>query len=391
MQLILEHAEEGLYQHIKRKGNFAEQLALLVKLSATTRPVPDYQLKVFVNLFAKLLAQEQGNVYLCNDHDIIILTKKMGYSQLEKVKSQIKAWLVEEHVTSGLAESEFYLQLYNLSFNFEDFAQLVEKKYYRQQASATKAHYQITGYKKLIDKLYQMVELTNKLQNASIAPLLRQQKIYLMHGKKVTPVISELHVSLKHLREAYHLKLDMMHDRAISCYLFELLDQRVLPYLATNHADYAGELPLTVNLSLNTIFSQVFTEFNAELPETLKSRISWEIHLNDALYDLKLYHSGVDCLRNLGYNILIDHVQLLSLEQVNREKLSAELVKVEWDSQQAKLLGQGCISKLRSLVEELGSNRVVLTHCSDQDAIDFGKQIGVKLYQGWCLDKFYAK
>ena len=48
-------------------------------------------------------------------------------------------------------------------------------------------------------------------------------------------------------------------------------------------------------------------------------------------------------------------------------------------------------SELRTLVRRAGKNRVILCRCDDREAVDFGRTIGIDLFQGRHIEHLIAE
>ncbi|MGH6961768.1 MAG: hypothetical protein ACREE7_14905, partial [Dongiaceae bacterium] len=106
-----------------------------------------------------------------------------------------------------------------------------------------------------------------------------------------------------------------------------------------------------------------------------------EFHKIDVFADLGSYLYVRDYARKRGYRICLDGLSHLSLPFMDRADLGLDLMKIYWtaDMPDDRL-------HLRKLVEHAGEHRVILCRCDNEQAIEYGRSIGISLFQGKQVD-----
>jgi hypothetical protein len=75
---------------------------------------------------------------------------------------------------------------------------------------------------------------------------------------------------------------------------------------------------------------------------------------------------------------------------VDRKRLGADLIKLVWHSDMVDER-KDVEGDLRSVVRRAGKNKVVLCRCDDREAVDFGRAIGIGLFQGRHIEHLIAE
>ena len=79
-----------------------------------------------------------------------------------------------------------------------------------------------------------------------------------------------------------------------------------------------------------TVLSRPFAEFDRTVKEGIDGRVLVEFQLIDIFADLGAYLFARDYLRARGYQVCIDGLHHVHLPLINRRKLGADFVKVQW-------------------------------------------------------------
>jgi len=93
-------------------------------------------------------------------------------------------------------------------------------------------------------------------------------------------------------------------------------------------------------------------------------------------------------VRERGYRLCLDGVSALTLPFIDRERLGLDLVKVFWSPD---LADPAHGAEVRSAVERVGKARVILARCDTEEAVRFGRECGVNLFQGRYIDRLLAQ
>jgi hypothetical protein len=147
------------------------------------------------------------------------------------------------------------------------------------------------------------------------------------------------------------------------------------------HDDRTVAGDVSINLNVQTLIAPEFLTFDDNLQAGMRGTIVLEVQKVDAFADLGAFLFARDFAHERGYRICIDGCNLESLPFIDRQRLGVDLVKITWNpAMRTGLLPNG--TKMEQYVNRCGPGRAILARCDDQDAIDFGRQIGVTMFQG---------
>ncbi|MBR4490396.1 hypothetical protein IKP13_07145, partial [bacterium] len=109
----------------------------------------------------------------------------------------------------------------------------------------------------------------------------------------------------------------------------------------------------------------------------------------DIFSDLKSYLMARDYAQNLGYKVCIDGVTLNTLKFIDRQRLSADYLKLNWMPDLPSILKDD--DELANCLRNIGTNRAILCRVDDEDALKIAKQYDITLFQGRYVEHLLAK
>ncbi|HEY7689352.1 MAG TPA: hypothetical protein VH835_11690 [Dongiaceae bacterium] len=238
-------------------------------------------------------------------------------------------------------------------------------------------------------------DLLNKVFTADIAACVKQQPTCIIDTDgSIFPMFDEVYVSILDLTKAVDANIHTVTDRWLFQHLTKLLDRRMLSLIArpdesANSAEVAllrSRLLRGGNFSINVNVANVLTpEFQALdncIGETIRGTVVLEFQKVDAFADLGAYRYVRDHAHKLGYRICLDGVSHLSLPMVDRGELGVDFVKMAWTNDMPE-----DARSLRKHVERIGPRRVILSRCDTPQAIGYGREMGIDLFQGQHVDE----
>ena len=98
--------------------------------------------------------------------------------------------------------------------------------------------------------------------------------------------------------------------------------------------------------------------------------------------DIAAFLFARDFAHERGYRICVDGLSHRTLPFVQREKLGVDLLKLVWDPELAHHAHGEHGDDFRRRLKRAGETRIILCRCGSADALDFGTDIGVTLFQG---------
>ena len=78
------------------------------------------------------------------------------------------------------------------------------------------------------------------------------------------------------------------------------------------------------------------------------------------------------------------------MSMIDRERLGADMVKLYWHPQLIDG-GNDMVGRIRAMINRSGDQRVILCRCDNREAIDFGRSVGITLFQGRHVENLIAE
>ena len=86
-----------------------------------------------------------------------------------------------------------------------------------------------------------------------------------------------------------------------------------------------------------------------------------------------------------GHFLCIDGLTGPDLAAIDYGRLTADYYKVGWHPDFLAEDGEGRVG-LERLAAQASPDKIILSHCSVEEAVGFGQELGLTLFQGWYLD-----
>lgn len=226
------------------------------------------------------------------------------------------------------------------------------------------------------------------LRHTDLSQAFRRQPIcvVLKDGGAVKPVFEEIYVNIPHLRRIIGANVDFTANKGLFKYLTEALDLHVLNVLGHRASLYLRS-PVSINMNVDTILSPAFIEFDQRVKLQTKASLILEIHISDVFADMNAYVAARNLAHNMGYRVCIDGLSRKSFVQVDRGVLDFDIAKLTWNADTKSVLANEDNRSLMEAVKRIGPARVVLCRCDGQQAIDYGHELGITMFQGRYTDR----
>jgi hypothetical protein len=368
----------------------------------------EYQIKIAINLIHDLLKGFNGYIFVVNNYSIVVLCYGLDAPLRSKLVFQLRYLYMDDPLayTDSGQENQDFCTIYNLSNDLKEFLEICSRlmKSARPASGAdaegegveelepNKPEDRIKQPQKPLKKgelsvsLLAMIE--RDLDHADLNRVIRRQPICAVQDSNTTPrrVFDELYTNIAHLRQMLRAEADFLSDRWLFKYLTHILDQRMIALLRHNPGRYLGS-PVSLNFNVQTLLSPAFAEFDATIKPATKVAVIIEVPVVDVFADTAAYNTARTEVQKLGYRICLDGLSTESFVNINREKLGADLVKVQWNADRETDLQTGIHSDMTDAVQATGTNRIILCRCDNKNAIQYGQALGISLFQGRYLDK----
>lgn len=114
-------------------------------------------------------------------------------------------------------------------------------------------------------------------------------------------------------------------------------------------------------------------------------RLVVEMQVGDVFTNLREFEFARDFASEIGFRICLDGLSHSALGFLDFGRLGVDLYKVKWESEIDKLSPdqRGAIA---DNIQRAKPDRVILCHCDRPHAIQYGRGLGITLFQGWFVD-----
>lgn len=367
---------------------------------------PD-RLRMAAESFDKVERQFAGKRFLLENGDIILFLKQAKADEVDSVVLRLRHLFSEDPLFSGKSDDTTrFSTWFNLVTEYR--ALINQMKNLRRYKVMTPDDLEAAEERKQAEKAgellleasgkldgaggagpaplhpSQLKPVVDKLASLDVSAYIRRQFICLINGigSKPRPVFSEIFLSIGDINR--QLTVQMTSDKWLFQYLTHFLDQRMLTFLTTHNYNPASKA-FSLNINVASLLSPTFKKLDERLSDAVKRTVMFELQAMDIYSDMGAFVFARDFLRDKGYKISVDGLSPLTMPFVNRRALGLDLMKIYWTSDM-KETSAGRQEQLQQLVTNAGAGRVILCRCDDEEAVLYGMNLGITLFQGRYLD-----
>jgi hypothetical protein len=395
--------EQSLSEYVQRIGAHSERgWALHIHLSKLGPRSRNENLVFALDMFRALVNQFSGRVFMLRDSDVICVLKDSRIAEIKAALRRIQMLFHDDplfHVEQD-AESKFSTT-YNLNDSLPQFQALVESLLAEPAAkpgspATPSAPEQAPHVEAAPLDLARFAAIVNTVGTVDLARFVRHQPACLItEDRTIVPVFEEVYTSIPDLERALGPGTRLTADRWLFQHMTKALDRRTLQMLTAKSGPEAADEQamaglrarllatgnFSINLNVGSVLSPEFQAFDASVSSMIRGTVVLEFHKIDVFADLGSFLYVRDFARKRGYRICLDGLSHLSLPFMDRGDLGVDLMKIYWtnDMPDDRM-------HIRKLVEHAGEHRVILCRCDTDQAIDYGRSIGITLFQGKQVD-----
>ena len=197
-------------------------------------------------------------------------------------------------------------------------------------------------------------------------------------GSSFKPVMKEYYISLDKLRKPLFSDVDLRLSGQMFNDLSLSLDQCMLRCLGKNTI---LDEPFSLNLNIQTVLTQAFTNFIEKIPKGL---LTLEFRQPNIVEYYDEFMAARSILQTNEIKLALDHVLPDAIGLVNVVNLNFDMAKIYWSSNAHKML-----MIHRDRLNHLMSHdiEVVLVHVDEPSALTVGGELAIEQFQGFFLDE----
>ena len=341
-------------------------------------------------LLRELAGRENGLLFALANGDIVVALPDLPAGRRQALLDEIVGWILREPdmPAEGVARRvhcfvlpEHFLQVREWIGRYLDPAAAPQAPgpAAREEDPSTEA---LAG--PLTPTLLGRIE--HRVAHCDIRPFIHRQMVYARNPEgreRWTPVLEEHLIGVADLGRALFADVELTETSPFFAQFCGILDERLIHHMMAGKARFSA--PISINLSLDTVFDRLFDAFAAHIPEAARPLLYIELHCGDLFRDVARAQAAIQRLRARKFGVVLDGltIDLLSYVRVNR--FGGDYVKIHMPrGDAAMLLDDACIKAVRSLPRE----SVVFSRCDHEGALRIGEMLDVRLYQGWTVDGY---
>lgn len=396
--------EEALRDYASRLANHKQgRRAVHVRLSQLSPGNRlEHHIRIVMNTFEPLLRRFNGQIFRLWNNDIIVGVKGAEIADIDDYVIRLRFLFSEDPLLLLDEHSEQqFCNWYDMETGHPAFVALAQTfsaaatKHHRKMAAAIHADKPNTkqnatpqdGLSPLTPVLLDRFE--RALHGADLSPMIERQMIFAIPEKgKSRPVLCEHFVSIRALQQKILPGVDCLGDRWLFQRLCQKLDVRMLAALP--EISQKVTVPITININISTILSPEFLKFDAAIRKITQQTMILEVQSIDLFADMGAYIFARDFAHERGYGMALDGLNPLTFPFMDRAKLKLDFEKIIWSPEISGDFNPQRRETLIQAIKQADPSRIILCRCDNQDAIDFGRQVGISLFQGRHPDRMLA-
>ena len=323
----------------------------------------------------------EGYLFVCGDNDFLLVLKDSDLIVANECIERMLMFVFGLGSAKKLVDMPGVMELstpYTLSLEWQKFFMLSKRKVNDGERFSKKPRLTPLLLAN-IENAMKGIDLTNVLRNQSIC-------ICNLIENKVMPVFDEVYVNIDHLKKVIMQDVDVKGYKPLFHCFTELLDKHMLSLLSLRPTVLPKNTPISLNLNIKTVLSDTFTRFDAIIKKAQPVNIIVEVHIADVFHDMQAFIDARNYLHKNGYRVSVDGLTDLSFIQISRQGLGFDLLKIQWNNDVKENIDSPENVLLLKAINRCGSNRIILCHCDDISAIQYGQALGISMFQGRYLD-----
>ncbi len=393
--------ERLLVDYVQRLEKHREGRSMVQVHLSALRPFNrrDHHLRAAANIFEPIIKAMAGQLFLLKNGDIFFFFKNDVRGDAETAVQQVKYMFSDDPLIADEDETHTtFASWFDAVSEFEDIQRVVkvladvEDRRTEEAKSRMDARASLRAKQKMGEPLTPdvLAKIEDALIRADLSNLVRRQfACHLDDNMVPTQKFSELFISIKDLRETLLPDVNLLANRWLFQHLTETLDRRMLSLLSkTDRIAITGDI--SFNINIRTLMSNEFMSFDDNVAANRRGAMIIELQKEDIFADLGSYLFVREYVQSKGYRVAIDGMTFEAMQLIDYKRLGTDVIKLVWNGELVDG-GENVHAQVRQMIDSIGSERVVLCRCDNREAIDFGKSVGINVYQGRYIESLLAE
>ncbi|WP_138381057.1 EAL domain-containing protein [Luteithermobacter gelatinilyticus] len=233
-------------------------------------------------------------------------------------------------------------------------------------------------------------KLERGLQNMDISRLIgRQDACVIVGNAPPQPVFTEIFISVDEIKNTILPGYDLHADKWLFQRLTRTFDIKLQQALISQIRDFTTVK--SININVDTVLSPSFDSFIQEYKQVSSQPLILEMKLFDVLSDIGAYYEAQRKLAAQGCKMSIDAMDLQSVCVLDRKLLNVDFLKIRWSKAYPAMVQDVERLKVIEALKLHGKMRLIFCHCDSEQAVHFGQEIGIHMFQGYYIDKLQRR
>ncbi len=354
-----------------RNSGYIASHIFISKISQQNRS--PQKVKVIMSIIEKSLIYTNSEVFAMGNSDIIVIAKGTLLKNIYNTIEEIKNLFSNDPVVVNDYDNNFS-KIYSFDFQYEDFERSIKNIINATDMGGGNINNSMPA---LTPK--NLGELALQIESANIEPSIRKQEVIAIGSENIGKIFfQEFYISLKRLKKILNVNVNLQSDKWLFQHFSEILDRKMLVTLSRLNLQYKNDISL--NLNLRTIETPEFKEFIKKYNRSLIV----EFQISDVFEDISYYEKIKNKLHLDGHKIAIDSVNDEMLRLLDLNLLQPDYVKMIYSNSYYQQSQN--VTELREIIKTIGSDKFILCRCPGEEAIKWGLEREISIYQGYFVD-----
>jgi len=391
-QLLLEYFRR---LESRREGRKAVRINLSNLMPLNRR---EHHIRAATNSFESIVSDLMGQLFQLENLDIFFIYKSEAHARVEDTVQKVKFLFSDDPLFDEEKYStKEFLTWFDVEEQYDELLGMVQDmtgdgRPTKQVSSRSNVREALKARQEHGDPLSPDIlsRAVKALYRTDLTSLVRRQFVCNVNEKFVPDSqFSELYISIADLRETMMPGINLTANRWLFQYLTESLDKRILSLLSkADGSMMTGDISFNVNVS--TLMSPEFIAFDEGMSAARRGSMVLELQKIDIFADYGSFLFVHEFCREKGYRICLDGLTYEDLLMIDRQRLGVDYVKMTWSPDLVDG-GEEMTSKLKEIIKTAGAKRVIMARCDDREAVDFGRSIGIRMFQGHYIEHLIAE
>ena len=340
------------------------------------------QLEIVSKLLHPLLQDSQSRLFVLSNHDFLLITAETSLQAIDNVLYQIRSLFADDDVLQ-LQDTSLFQKIFFLDKEMDVLKQIISNHIpsdiaEEEQNSPSQEQQSIETDAPRPLMPADIDDVLDKIDRIDLADFMHRQSILKIPSFGHNKIFAhEYYTSILSLQQAICPDIDLDIEKTLFHLICEKLDNRLIATLPNlNLIAYPQTLHL--NLNLSSVNSDFFDTFVQSLPCSL----TVEFQIADILANLPLFFQKEKELHAKGIQIAIDAIGPNEWRFSNIFNFQVDFIKLFWTQEWTNLN----IDDIKKAIASHPNTQIILSRCGSEDAMIWGKKVGISLFQGYIVD-----